>query len=497
MKHAIVLIMGGKIRTLYGWLLEGKLVFRGRKISKAVAVGVLAVIFLYVGTAGVVSATLPLDINSGDTRAHVDYIWRVYHGEIPRLNDGIRYKPFNQRGSRTIQPQANHPPLFYALNAPLVGPYLERGEWEKGIGVARAINVLLGVLCILALAWAGWLYAGRRGELFAVALPAIAAMAHRFTSLNVVYGPDALLVLLTTLTFIAIYKIIKHGLAPKYLAALLVLSVLGMSTKAGYLSILATSFLAVAAAAFLHAKRTERRRQLLRAGLYIGMISLAVALAVGWFYYVRNYQTTGTWFRATQDDYAHGRPYKSLVQVAFGSGLRNLFYEKLAFNPMLSVAISSFAVAGLLTLTRRHIKNLLYKDRFHVALSLLMLIAFLGVVAGQITFAVGYGSVNFRYLLPAIMPIGLVLAYGLLQFKSLRGQLVAAASVLLGAATMLPMYSVLPGFFEVKNGFNDFVTSSAHNHIAFGWIAALLALFVLGAVLLSLSLYKISAKDKI
>lgn len=466
--------------------LAGHVTILGKRFSRAMVAGVLAVVFMFVGTAGMISASLPQDINSGDTRAHVDYMWRVYNGEIPRLSDGLKYKPFNPTGSRRIQPQANHPPLFYAINAPFVGPYLERGEWQTGIGVARAINIFIGVLCIVALAWAGWLYGGRRGELFAVAVPAISVMLYRFSGLNTVYGPDYLLVLLTTLTFVGMYKIIAYGLQTKYVVGLGILAVLGMSTKAGYLPVLAASFIAIGLAAFLHAPE-DRRRQMLRAAFYTGIIAAAVAFAVGWFYYVRNYLTSGTWFRATPDEYSGGRPYKSLTDVLFGEQFRALFYEKLAQNGPLSTFITVLAAAGLLGLKKFNLKRL-FRDKTRVALSAVLLIASLGVVAAQVTFAVGYGAINLRYLLPVLLPIGLLLSYGLLEFKWMKGQLAAGAAVLLGLST------IFPGFAGFRTRLSSFLAGAAHNDISSLVMYVLLAMFFIGSALLCLSLYRLTTR---
>ncbi len=470
-----------------GGLLAGHMTLHGQKLSRAMLAGVLAVVFMFVGTSGLISASLPQDINSGDTRAHVDYIWRVYNGQVPRLSDGLQYKPFNPTGSRRIQPQANHPPLFYAINAPFVGPILKAGDWQKAIGMARAINIFIGVLCVLALAWAGWLFGGRRGEIFAVAVPAIGVMLYRFSALNIVYGPDYLLVLLTTLSFAGMYKVIKHGLKTKYVAWLGVLAVLGMSTKAGYLPVLAASLLSIGLAAFLHSPE-DRRRQMLRAVFYTGIIAAAVALAVGWFYYVRNYQTSGTWFRATQDDYSGGRPYKSLTDVLFGEQFRALFYEKLAQNGPLSTFITVLAAAGLVGLKKFSLKKF-FRDKTRMALLVVLAVAGIGVVAAQVTFAVGYGAVNLRYLLPVLLPIGLLLAYGLLEFKWTRGQLAAGAAALLGLST------IFPGFAGFRGRVQSFVAGANYNDISSVVIYALLALFLIGSALLCLSLYRLTLKE--
>lgn len=478
-------------------LFDGHLTFRGHQLPKAMLAGIVAVIFLYVGTAGIISATMPLDASkSGDTRWHIDYIWRVYNGDVPRLGDGMQYGPYvGSSGGRGIQPASNHPPLFYALNAPLVGPFLEDGNPEQAVAMARTINIFMGILCILALAWAGWLYGGKRSALFAVAVPAIGIMAYRFTTLNVVYGQDTLLVLLATLTFVAIYKIIKNGLSLKYGAALLVLAVAGMSTKAGYFAILASAFVAIGLAAWLHAKN-QKRRELIRAGLYVGAITLAVALAVGWFYYVRNYQTTGTWFRASPDGYTGGREYKSLARVVFGAPLRELFYAKFAQNPALSIAITSFVAAGFLGVGNRLPLKRFFKDRLNNALLFVLALSVLIVLVAQVTFAVGYGAVNFRYMLPVLLPFSLFLAYGLLEFKWARGQVVAVASILLGVTAVLPAATLVPGLSEIKPTVNELLAALSANGLSSAWLAVLAAVFTFGAGLLAAALYKLAVRTK-
>ena len=481
----------GKIKRL----LDGQVTWLGHKLPRAMLAGIAAVMLLYIGTAGIITATVPVDIShNGDTRWHIDYIWRTYNGEVPRLSDGMQYPPFvGSSGKRHFQPASNHPPLFYALNAPFVGPLLEKGEWKQAVTVARIINVVIGLLCILALAWAGWLYGGRRGALFAVAVPAIGALAYRFTTLNVVYGQDALLVLLATLTFVVIYKLIKHGLNKKYGIALAVLGALGMSTKAGYFAILVTAFAALIVAAWLHAKN-ERQKALLRAGLYIGAVSLAVAIAVAWFYYLRNYKTTGTWFRASPDDYNGGREYKSLARVVFGAPLRELFYAKFAQNTGLSIALTSFVLAGFLGVKRFQAKKL-FNSKTRLALFGVLLVSVLIVLAAQVTFAVGYGAVNFRYMLPVLLPISLFIAYGLLEFKWARGQFIAGASILLGLTTIFPAMVFLPGLSEVKPRIHELLTALSANGATGIILVALGATFLLGAGLLVISFYKLSAKD--
>jgi len=205
-------------------------------MPRMVIAGLLGVVFLYVSASGLISVTHPFFTGTnGDTMAHVDMIYRIYNGDLPKASDGIRYQPFIDLGGGNVYQRASgHPPLFHILHAPIVGPLLNAGEWQKAIALGRALNIFFGILCIFALAWAGWLFGGKRKALFAVAVPALAVLTYRFSRLNTDYALDGLLTLWTTLTLICLYKILQNGLRANYLIFLTLLSVAGMSTKICY-----------------------------------------------------------------------------------------------------------------------------------------------------------------------------------------------------------------------------------------------------------------------
>ncbi len=444
------------------------------KISNWAVAGIAGAILLYVGAAGMLSIALPWEYR-GDTVQHLGYAWRVHHGDIPKLNDGLENPALiNWKGERSdIVTSSANPPLFYVIHSPFVGPLLDHGNAKEAVEVGRGINVTLGIICVLSLAWAGWTFGGRRKELFAVAVPALAGLTYRFVTLNTNYALDALLATFSTLSLITTYKLLKHGPQKKYLIATAALSILGMATKAPYIVFVFTGLFGVVLAYYLHGEEGVKRN--IRKGLALSCIIVAlVVLAIGWFYYFWNYKTSGNWFRSAPDSYTGGRDYKSLGDVLTGAKLWTIFYADYAKDALLSVSLVSFATAGLLAMDKRNFIKI-KKDKALVWMYIIFGLAVAGTLLTQIIHAVGYGAINFRYMLPAILPVTLYLAYGLLEFKNVRGQLVSVFSV---SMALLVFFS--------------FFRSNANDLPVILQVIFLLSLIV-GAGLLIISLYKLSA----
>lgn len=468
-----------------------------KQIPLAMIAGLIGVIFLYVSASGLISITTPWFRTSGDTIAHVDMIYRIYNGDLPKASDGVRYKPFIEMGGGNIyQRAAGHPPLFHILHAPIVGPLLNEGAWKKAIAYGRALNIFFGVLCIFALAWAGWLLGGRRKELFAVAVPALSVLTYRFSRLNTDYALDALLTFWATLTLINLYKILQNGPKVKYLVPLTILSVAGMATKASYGVFLGLSFLTVIVASYIHSSG-GRRKRIIQGSIVAAIIAVAVTVSIGWYYFFQNYKASGSLLTPLPSTFTGGRQRQTLGDFIGGSNFWSLFYARFSVNTVISSMISSFAAAGWLTTKMASIRKYL-KDSANKWMAIILLLAFLGVVATQIKLAYPYGSINFRYLLPAILPIGLVLAYGLLAFKQLRGQLVALAAIAMAWTTILSIRlgtsedGLLQGVSEWGKPINKIYIVASQNEVP-GYVTSLLFwLFAIGAVLLCVSLSQLS-----
>jgi 4-amino-4-deoxy-L-arabinose transferase-like glycosyltransferase len=413
--------------------LDGYLKFGKYKIPKTLIAGVVSIIFLYVGVAGAVSINAPILIN-GDTRYHVDYAWQLYHGDIPKRTEGIKYTPFIEIFGHKPQSASANPPLFYALHAPLVGPLMDKGDWHLAIALGRVLNIILGILCIFALAWAGWVFANKRKSELALAIPAISVMTYRFTRLNLDYALDAQLVLLTTLSLVICYKLLKYGPSLKRLVIITILSVLGMATKAPYIVFLAINLFTIFTSIIINSPKNTKRN-IIRGLLISGGILLVVLVSVGWFYYIWNYKVHGKWFTARPPEYRGGRPWKSFSQIIKSQNLWGLFYADYTRVQSISVAITTFAIAGWLTIKKINL-NLLMTNRALGLTVLVMAFGILGTFATQLEHAVGIGSINFRYMLPTIFPISWFLAYGILQFRKTHNQLLSTVIFAMGGSTL-------------------------------------------------------------
>jgi hypothetical protein len=141
---------------------------------------------------------------------------------------------------------------------------------------------------------------------------------------------------------------------------------------------------------------------------------------------------------------------------------------------------------------------------------LILALGYLGIFATQVVHADGTGGYYFRYLLPALLPISLFLAFGLLEFKWTRGMLVWLFATLMGVCTIyqsgirsvavsaLPSpadNALLPGLSNLKLSFSELGKDVINNGVSqtVGWILA--ALFIIGVLLLGLGLFNLTRED--
>lgn len=478
------------------------------RISKFAVIGIVGVIMMYVGVAGIVSVTSPWWLGKGDAPRHIDYAWRVYNKQLPKFEDGLQQKNLQELRKNLYrnQPAASNPPLFYTLHAPFIGSYLKIGQWQKAIAVGRALNVFIGVLCVLALAWAGWLYgsAGRK-NMFVVAVPAIGVMMHHFTTLNLNYAVDVLLVLIGTLSLVAIHKIINKGVKTKYIFWITLLSIAGMATKITYVTFLFVALMAYMITPVLHNTWKNRKklfRNMSKSILACVFLLTAVALTIGWFYYSHNYKVTGSFITAIPPTIQNTRPNRSTYDVLTSTNLWALLYNGYTAINTLSVALIGFASAGIIMIFNRLKFRAQIKNKKHMALIFLLWATFTGMFSIQVIFAAGSGNYFFRYLIPALLPIALFITYGLLEPKWTKGQVVVFFSFMMGISTIykssrfdLPEY-LLPSWTEIYESFNTLPKMVSANGISTGVYIGLLFSFMLGGLVLSWSMYNLSNKNE-
>lgn len=118
-------------------------------VDAVVTVGILVTV-LAATTAR--SFLTPL-FSSGDEMAHFDYAVQVWHGRLPVFEDGLQVQ-LNWGTRPPVQWTSQHPPLFYLLLAPVVGPLYDAGHPYIAGMAGRVVNTMIaGALCV-AVMWA-------------------------------------------------------------------------------------------------------------------------------------------------------------------------------------------------------------------------------------------------------------------------------------------------------------------------------------------------------
>jgi 4-amino-4-deoxy-L-arabinose transferase-like glycosyltransferase len=401
-----------------------------------------------------------------------------------------------------MQRAAANPPLFYVLHAPIVGPLLESGHWKKAYAIGRAVNIFLGVLVVLSLAWAGWIFGGKRKALMAVALPAIGAMSFQFINLNQNYALDALLLAIGTLTVITWYKLLKHGLEKRYLVPLFLLSILGMSTKATYVVFLGISILAVFITAFIYGGR-DWIRSFIKGSIISVLIFVSVLISIGWFYYYWNYKTSGKWYTGELPGDLGSRPIKSFSTVITHPDLWANFYKRITASATLSTVITAVALIGVAYAAIKTKLRPLRKDRAIFISTILLTLLLIGTTMTQITHAVGKGNFSFRYFLPAIVVYSLFIAYGLLEPKRLRGLLVSVTITAMAITSVIAIakldntVAMVPEVETTNSIYQKLNIAMSSNGFPEIVLITLLFLLTVGTIVTSFSLFLLSKPNSI
>lgn len=123
---------------------------------------------LFAAAASLVTAWSAPPLNSADEAAHLDYAIDVWHGTLPVFEDGVTNRPpFGLIPS--VQWVAQHPPFFYAVLAPVVGPLWDAGHPYAAVLAGRSVNAVFAALAVVAVGWATTRIVPRR--------PAVAGLA--------------------------------------------------------------------------------------------------------------------------------------------------------------------------------------------------------------------------------------------------------------------------------------------------------------------------------
>ena len=424
------------------------------------------------------AVTLPWK-GTADSFAHMDYVYQVQHGQLPGPR-GYKYAQETPDNSR--QWASAHPPLFYWLASFPMGEPLDRGEWELAVARGRMLNILIGLASVFALAWAGWQLGGDRRASMAIALPAIAGLLPTFIRFSGEIYNDPLAVLFSILCMTISCLILRDGLRHKYLIPLALVCALGMASRATFIFAFLLALVAVFIASVKGQPGTAAFR-LFRGGAASALLAVTAILPIAWFYQ-RNHQLSGSWFRSSAKHGLQDRAERTLEAVLTDDRFWLLVPKGLLgpkwrstwpINDNLSFWLCAICatVIALLIIYNKPWRQAALLDR-KVLIWLLITAHFAGLMLAQLQHATGWGSLNFRYFLPTLLSIGLFLTVPTLAWTRLSTVLVPLLSGLLAVSGLLGTITYLDSrYASIARGDGSWarlIAAVEGNGLGAGWI---------------------------
>ncbi|MCP2284461.1 4-amino-4-deoxy-L-arabinose transferase [Promicromonospora umidemergens] len=375
---------------------------------------------------------------TGDEPPHVDYAYQVWHGELPVFEDGLELRP-DGAWLAPVQWTAQHPPLYYLLVAPLVGPLADAGHPVAAVYAARGVNVLLSGAFVLA----AWWSARRLTRPGSVLPPLVAFLAGAMPATAHVGGNaynDLLAATGVTVLFGLAATAVRRGLEPRLIMWLSLVAATCALTR------LSAALIAAVVAAVALAAGAIRAGQ--GRGRWVHVVALALAgpgavLATSGWFYLRNVQLTGTvtgshfdWALANQN--RQERPvWAVLADPETWLRLPDIFWWAGRLPPSTPLTVTTLVVTALLLVWTPMIVALITAVRRRespveaplveappaehaetrrtdeLLLRALPVIAVLVSVSVQVAYAASSGGVYPRYLLVVSVALCLAIAAGL------------------------------------------------------------------------------------
>lgn len=389
--------------------------------------------------------------SSGDEMAHFDYAVQVWHGDLPVYEDGLQVElPWGVRPP--VQWTSQHPPLFYMLLAPVVGPLHDSGSPYLASMSGRMVNTVIAAVLCAAVMWAVRPFCGGRRWLPWIAGLTAASSPWVMGVGSAIYNDNMAALEITVVLGAALRLITLPREGTGVFATrsgmwwvLGIAAVAAASTRFALVPIVAVVFGTLVLRGLLAPGPLPRRSWLLRPVL----IGIAMIAATGWFY-LRSVRLTGTvagghpdWAKANTGRTSPPAPLEVAADPVYWSKLLGIFSpgntpDGLTLWALLAApALLGAVLATALGAASRRGRSAPHGSRTPGAAErpvVLAGVAMLAAVSGlQITMQFVYvsaaaGNLFPRYSLPILSVTCLLIAWGLGGLRRAAPLLVLARS---------------------------------------------------------------------
>lgn len=363
--------------------------------------GVVGSVIASLGAGAAYALSQPL-YGTADESAHANHAYNLWHGHLVRSLEpmtmpqvwGFR-APFDWT--------AQHPPLFYVLEAPLVGPLTDAGRLLAAGYAGRALSAVLAGLLVLAVMWAAKGVAPKRPDLMVA--------AGVLTAISPMVVPAAGLILNDNLfaTWVALLvgqtvRMLRSGITTPGAVVFALVGCGALGTR-----LPGTVFILVCAGVLTLAWLITKPRA------PMGMVRLVAACVVpvvvnAWFY-LRNREMTGNLAGARPDLVGQPGPGQNRTVRTFPEAVADptvwkgffathgfdLVNSNLAAAVLLGIPLAvALAAAAALAWRRR-------ADTAQILVGVLFLAIVFGVLVLQLHYVADGGGASWRYLMPVVV----------------------------------------------------------------------------------------------
>jgi hypothetical protein len=357
--------------------------------------------------------------SSADESAHFDYAYQVWRGRLPVFEDGLLFhQTFGLHPP--AQWTAQHPPMYYVLQAPFVGPLVDAGHVLAAGYAARAVNALLACALVAAVMWATSAIAPGRRRLWLAAGAVTAANPLVIAVGGSIYN-DNLLAVWATLLVGLTARMIRRGCTARRLLLFALVAAAALLTRSAGVAVIAVC------AGVLGLVLLSRRPRPWRA--IAGLVAaVAGAIAASAWFYVRNLHLTGN-LLGGHFDYLPGRLRRPVLDVALDPSvwkqLLGIYGYDLVDRGAASVLLAGLPLAVTAVLVLRRLAR---RPAWVPDVAVVALLAGLAalVLAMQLQYVSTGGGASSRYLEPLVVVFSSAIAWSLTAWPRLSPYLLAA-----------------------------------------------------------------------